>query len=425
MMEPVQKKRVLVLGSGGREHALVKHFLTYGHQVFCSPGSDGIALDAPCFKFEDFQELARIVSEKQIELVVVGPENYLAAGVADDLEKKGIFVFGPTKTVAQLETDKAFAKDFLIENSIPTAQSRTITKADQLELALSKFQAPYVVKASGLAQGKGVWIGHSLPEAAQVGTEFLKTHSSLVIEEFLGGLELSAFYLVDGNHSIYLGSAQDHKRLLDSDQGPNTGGMGAISPSPLESEALRKKIEDQILKPTLAGLKKRNLSYRGFMFLGLMLCGKSHEPYMLEYNCRMGDPETQCLLQRLDEDLLAAIVNLKASGGPRALRMKDGLSLTVVVASKGYPENPQTGFELGSLKCPTDLSLIHSGTSRIDSKWIAKGGRLFSVNSLQSNYELAKEKVYRWLLNDSDLPKDKVHFRKDIGGSAHEFSQSL
>jgi len=409
------RERILILGSGGREHALVRHLKSHQHEVFAWPGSDAISQEAKILAASDLHSLKTACQKESIKNIIVGPEQYLFEAFADELSSAGFFVFGPKKEVAQLETDKAYAKEFFFENKIPTARSQTVKSLEEAKTALNQFTAPYVVKASGLAQGKGVWIGTSKSEALKTAQEFLISHESLVIEEFLAGVEVSCFYLVDGENYEFLGTAQDHKRLLNDDQGPNTGGMGAISPSPLENPKLLSQIEKEVLLPTLMGLRKRNLSYRGFLFLGLMLV--KEKPYVLEYNCRMGDPETQCLLQRLKSDLWQSISDLNSNktGG---IQLSKEPAVTVVVAAKGYPTQPIKGTSLGQNLEASDLQILHSGTKLNNEKsWMANGGRLFTVNG-SGPFKQARQRIYEWIRNwqkSLGAEQNKVIYRSDIG----------
>lgn len=409
------RERILILGSGGREHALVRHLKSKGHEVFAWPGSDAIYLEAKLLEATDLTSLRIACQNQSIKNIIVGPEQYLFEAYADELSKAGMFVFGPKKEVAQLETDKAYAKEFFFENKIPTARSQNVRTIADAKAALAEFTAPFVVKASGLAQGKGVWIGASADEALKVSEEFLNAHESLVIEEFLEGVEVSCFYLVDGDNYEFFGSAQDHKRLLDGDQGPNTGGMGAISPSPLESQSFLAQVEKEILQPTLAGLKRRNLSYRGFLFVGLMMV--KDKPYVLEYNCRMGDPETQCLMQRLESDLWQSISDLQANR-PRQIKFKKESAVTVVVASRGYPAQPVKGTDLGENLNSSGPQVLHSGTKLKDGKsWVATGGRLFTV-SKSGNLKESRQQIYQWILNWQKTlgsQQNQIIYRTDVG----------
>ena len=413
----VAAKKILVMGSGGREHALCWHFKQKGAEVFAAPGSDAISNFIPRFSFKNFDELISQIQKNKIEDVIVGPEKYLADGVADTLIQKNISVFGPTKKAAELESDKSYAKEFCIRHKIPTAGSKILTSKDDLKTEIKKFKPPYVVKASGLAAGKGVWIGESHVDAIAFAEEVLKTHPSVVVEEFLDGEEISYFILIDGDNFSYLGSAQDHKRLLENDKGPNTGGMGAYSPIPILSETLRIKIEKKIVSPVLDGLKKDKIHYRGFLFIGLMVM--KDEPYVLEFNCRMGDPETQSLMMRLESPLLSLIENLH-KGKPTAAITKPGVALNVVVAARGYPDQPLQDFNLFGLEKnpPEGVEIFHSGTKWNGKNWVAKGGRLFSVCTLQPSLFECQNLIYPYI---ESLPflKDVI-YRKDIGVKAYK-----
>lgn len=410
-------KKVLVLGGGGREHALCWHLKQSGSEVFAAPGSAAIANLVPCFSFKNFDDLISQIQKNKIEEVIVGPEKYLAEGVADALTQKNISVFGPTQKAAELESDKSFAKEFCVRHKIPTAGSKILTSKDDLKIEIRKFKPPYVVKASGLAAGKGVWIGESHVDAIAFAEEVLKTHSSVVVEEFLDGEEISYFILVDGEHFSYLGSAQDHKRLLENDMGPNTGGMGAYSPIPILKDSLRAKIEKEIVLPILEGLKKDNIHYRGFLFIGLMVV--NDHPYVLEFNCRMGDPETQSLMMRLESPLIDLIENLH-NGKPEKAKTKNGVALNVVVAARGYPDQPLQDFNLFDLEKipPAGIEIFHSGTQWNGKNWVAKGGRLFSVCALRPSLLECQSLIYPYI---ESLPflKD-VTYRKDIGVKAYK-----
>lgn len=407
--------RLLVIGSGGREHSLVWHLKNSGAKVFCSPGSDAIAREVDCIPLKSFKDLGAFSKSESLTEIIVGPEKYLSEGIADELKDSGVRVFGPTKSAARLESDKSFAKNFCERHSIPTAKSITMTTAHQIDGALSHFQAPYVVKASGLAQGKGVWIGSSAQEAKMFGVEALKTHTSLVVEEFLNGEEISYFTLVDGEKYLFLGAAQDHKRLLENDHGPNTGGMGAHSPTPALTEELRLRIESEIVAPVIRGLKNDGIHYRGFIFFGLMVV--EQQPYVLEFNCRLGDPETQSLMMRLETPLIELIEGLRL-GTHCIPKLKSGVSLNVVLAARGYPDNPISGFELSGIdQRPDEIKIFHSGTKLDNGSWIATGGRLVSVNTFQKTLVDCQNIIYPWIESLSFL--DKVTFRRDVGVKAY------
>lgn len=406
--------KVLILGSGGREHALCWHLKKH-LGVEAAPGSDGISEIVNCWPFKDFDELSSQVKARKIDLVIVGPEKYLAEGVADALNAKGIYCFGPTQKAALLESDKAWAKAFCLRHNIPQARTETVKNNEELETKISLFQPPYVVKASGLAAGKGVWIGDNRSEAIEFGKAALGSHSSIVLEEFLVGEELSYFALVDGENYLVLGSAQDHKRLLENDRGPNTGGMGAFSPVPILTPELEEKIISKILKPSVEGLVKDRIPYRGFIFLGMMI--QKGEPYLLEYNCRMGDPETQSVMLRLKTPLTDLIQSLRDKKPLRA-QLDSRVSLNVVIAAKGYPDHPESGFALkGIQNPPNDVLVFHSGTKRVDGEFMASGGRLFSVNTIQKTLLECQQLIYPWI--ESFGFQDKVTYRRDIAVRAY------
>jgi len=406
---------ILVLGSGGREHAICWHLESRKYDVICSPGSDAISRIAKTHPLEDFKKLADYCKKEGIIEVIVGPEKYLAEGVSDFLTAEGLSVFGPTQSAARLETDKAWAKDFCIRHKIPTARSATITDIAELKDALMNFKPPFVIKASGLAQGKGVWIGSDWEEALRFSESALREHRALVIEEFIEGEEISYFSLVDGEKHLFLGAAQDHKRLLENDRGPNTGGMGAYSPTPQLTTELQEKIEKKVVEKVLAGLKADKIEYRGFLFLGFMI--HKSEPYLLEFNCRLGDPETQALMMRLDDSLLELIRSLKTDK-PRTAKMKNGVSLNAVIAARGYPENPASGFALEKIdEVPADLVVFHSGTKLKDKEWTATGGRLFSVNVFKDSLLECQQAIYPWIETFSF--HKNITYRRDIGVKAY------
>jgi len=414
-MTRLSSEKILVVGGGGREHALAWHLKKSGFDVNCAPGNDGISKSIPCWNFKDFDELAQRIQEEGISQVIVGPEKYLAEGIADFLTEKKIECFGPTKEAAQLESDKAFAKDFCIRHKIPQARTVSVSHSEDLRKALSNFESPYVVKASGLAAGKGVWIGSDLNEAVSFGTEALKQHKSLVIEEFLKGEEISYFAMVDGKNYALLGAAQDHKRLLENDLGPNTGGMGAYSPVPILNSDLEKKIIEEILERTIEGLQADKMTYRGFLFLGVMVVNS--KPYLLEYNCRMGDPETQVIMLRLESSLPELMSNLKKTSGLRA-KLDSRVALNVVIAGKGYPDEPKQGFPLiGIDEPPRGIQIFYSGVKQKGSHLIAAGGRIFSVNSLQTSLLECQSAVYPWI-EGFNFQKD-ICFRRDIAVKAY------
>lgn len=407
--------KILVLGSGGREHALVWHLKKSGVEIECAPGSDAIRREVECWEFKDFKDLSSKVKSRKINQVIVGPEKFLAEGVADALQAEGIQVFGPNREATQLESSKSWAKDFCIRHKIPTARSTTLTSSSNIQAELKKFNPPYVVKASGLAAGKGVWIGSNLEAATQFANETLKSHSSVVIEEFLVGEEVSYFVMIDGEESLFLGAAQDHKRLLENDLGPNTGGMGAYSPVPILTPTLQKKIEREITTRVQHGLRSDRIHYRGFLFMGLMIV--NDEPYLLEFNCRLGDPETQALMMRLQTPILDLMRGLEIRDSLDA-KHSPGVSLNVVIAAQGYPDQPKSGFELPGLEHQyKNIQIFHSGTKWNGTHWTASGGRLFSVAALRPTLFDCQNAIYPVIEDFSFL--SQVTFRRDIGVKAY------
>ncbi|MGA0163295.1 MAG: phosphoribosylamine--glycine ligase [Bdellovibrionota bacterium] len=415
----IKNEKVLVIGSGGREHALVWHLLQFGHRVECAPGSDAISEIAPVWGFKNFDDLLSQIKQRDLRLVIVGPEVFLADGLVDFLEKNKIATWGPNREAAQLETDKSYSKSFCLEMQIPTARAECLTDIQEFDSAIQNFRSPYVIKAAGLAAGKGVWIGEDKAEAKKFAKESLDNHSSLLIEDFISGREISCFYLVDGENFLFFGAACDHKRLLDEDVGPNTGGMGAYSPPEIWSEALKNEIETKILIPTLQGLTKRKTRYRGFLFLGLMINSKN-EPLLIEYNCRMGDPETQVILPRLKISLLSLIEDLDSKKPVSSSQIfSSQSSLAVIGASKEYPSSPSTPVELSELShIPSDCFLFHAGTKKEDSQFYGVGGRLFALGALANDLGDCRQRVYSWL-EQKKLDR-KIHFRKDIGSRKGE-----
>lgn len=418
---------ILLLGSGGREHALAWKMLQSNKckKLFVAPGNAGTGSIASNvnLKITDFEAIKSFALSENVEMVVVGPEDPLVNGIFDffqnDSDLKNIPVIGPSKKGAQLEGSKEFAKEFLVKHNIPTAGYESFTK-ETVEKGcafLETLQPPYVLKADGLAAGKGVLIINDLEEAKQelrnmlVDAKFGKASSKVVIEEFLDGIELSCFVLTDGKNYKILPTAKDYKRIGEGDTGLNTGGMGAVSPVPFADEILLEKIENRIVIPTIEGLKKDNIKYKGFVFIGLI--NVKGEPIVIEYNVRMGDPETEVVIPRLESDLVElfqAVANEKLD--EINLKVTDKSAATIMVVSGGYPEKYINGKEISGLETVHDSIVFHAGTKNDNYKIITNGGRVLAVTSLGENFEEAIKKSYQ---NIEKLHFDTMYYRKDIG----------
>ena len=418
---------ILLLGSGGREHALAWKMLQSNKctKLFVAPGNAGtgsIAFNVN-LKITDFEAIKLFALSEQVEMVVVGPEDPLVKGIFDffqnDSDLKHIPVIGPSKKGAQLEGSKEFAKKFLVKHNIPTAGYDSFTKetVEKGGAFLETLQPPYVLKADGLAAGKGVLIINDLAEAKQelrnmlVDAKFGEASSKVVIEEFLDGIELSCFVLTDGVNYKILPTAKDYKRIGEGDTGLNTGGMGAVSPVPFADAILLEKIENRIVKPTIEGLKKDNIQYKGFVFIGLI--NVKGEPIVIEYNVRMGDPETEVVIPRLQSDLVElfqAVANEKLN--EINLEVTDKSAATIMVVSGGYPEEYVNGKVISGIENVTDSIVFHAGTKKDNETIITNGGRVLAVTSLGDNFEEAIKKSYQ---NIEKLDFDTMYYRKDIG----------
>ena len=420
---------ILLLGSGGREHALAWKLSQSPlcESLFIAPGNPGTAKCGTNlnFGFTDFEALKKACIDKKIDLVIVGPEEPLVKGVTDfiinDPALKSIDVIGPDRKGAQLEGSKAFAKAFMMRHNIPTAAYKEFTVENYKEGVsyLKNHELPIVMKADGLAAGKGVVICENHIEAIAEfelmiqRAKFGDAGKRVVIEQFLQGIEMSVFVLTDGKNYVILPEAKDYKRIGEGDTGPNTGGMGAISPVPFANAALMKKIEERVIKPTVEGLQKEGLDYRGFLFLGFMIVNE--EPYMIEYNCRMGDPETEVVIPRLKNDLVelfAAVANqkldtIKIETDPRTV-------CTVVAVSGGYPGEYKKGCEINGIDDvnPADSMLFQMGTAVADGKVVTNGGRVFCITSYGRSVfdavEISKDEMKKVYF-------EGMGFRSDIG----------
>ena len=418
---------ILLLGSGGREHALAFKMLQSPKcsTLFVAPGNAGTAAIATnvSVNLTDFSAIKSFAIQEKVEMVVVGPEDPLVSGIydffKDDADLNHIPVIGPSKIGAQLEGSKEFAKEFLVKHKISTAAYDSFTK-ETVEKGcefLETLQPPYVLKADGLAAGKGVLILHDLEEAKTelrnmlVHAKFGNASAKVVIEEFLDGIELSCFVLTDGQHYKILPTAKDYKRIGEGDTGLNTGGMGAISPAPFADAVLLEKIETRIVKPTVEGLQKDEIEYKGFVFIGLIIV--KGEPIVIEYNVRMGDPETEVVVPRIKSDLVElfqAVTDGKLD--KVSLEIDERSATTVMMVSGGYPEDYEKGKEIFGLDKVEDSLVFHAGTKLENGKVVTNGGRVLAVTSFGNDFQEAIKKSYQ---NIDKLNFDKMYFRKDIG----------
>lgn len=418
---------VLVLGSGGREHAFAYKLAQsqYCKRLFVAPGNAGTAAIAENVPVgvNDFEQIKNVVLNNHISMVVVGPEDPLVNGIVDffasDDYLKNVWIIGPDQAGAQLEGSKEFAKKFMQEFNIPTAAYRSFTKetlSEGLEY-IENTQPPYVLKADGLAAGKGVVILQSTEEAKAelqkmlVDQKFGKAGATVVIEQFLSGIELSVFVLTDGKNYKILPTAKDYKRIGEGDTGLNTGGMGAVSPVPFADAVFLKKIEEKIVIPTVEGIRKRQMNYKGFVFIGLIKV--VDEPYVIEYNVRMGDPETEVVLPRIKTDMVSL---LKTTAEQKLdiieLQITSDAATTVMAVSGGYPEDYEKGFEISGLEKIEDSVVFHAGTALKNEKIITNGGRVLAVTSLHEDWREAIKISYQ---NLTKVHFDKMYYRKDIG----------
>jgi phosphoribosylamine--glycine ligase len=418
--------RVLLVGSGGREHALAwklaqSPLLT---RLYCAPGNAGIAGVAECVAIPatDFAALARFATDNQIDFAVIGADAQLVGGLWDVFEAAGVKALGPSKAAAVLEGSKGFVKDLCAELGLPTAAYRRFREADAAKAFAHGLGYPVVIKADGLAAGKGVIIAATAAETDKA-IDFMfeggfgASGHEIVVEEFMDGEEASFFALSDGVNAIPLAGAQDHKRVGDGDTGPNTGGMGAYSPAPVLPPALEQQAMDLFIKPTVAAMQARGMPYVGILFLGLMLTKAG--PKLVEYNCRFGDPETQVLLPRLDGDLLATMIAAREGRLDQvSLRWKPQAALTVVMASRGYPGTPEKGHVISGLQdaaAMPDVIVFHAGTEARGGETVAVGGRVLNVTGLGATVAEARARAY--------AAAEKIHWegafrRSDIGWRA-------
>jgi phosphoribosylamine--glycine ligase len=420
--------RVLVVGSGGREHALVWKLLQSPRidALFCAPGNGGIHKLASCVDIEptDVEGLVGLAKRERIDLAVIGPESALAVGAADAFDRAGVRVFGPSRAGAQVETSKVFAKVLMEKYGVPTASFKTFEEYGAASDYLRRLVPPYVVKADGICAGKGAYVIKDPGEGEAALRELLvdKVHGEagkkVIIEGFLPGVETSYLAFTDGSALLPMLPSQDHKALLDNDEGPNTGGMGAYAPVPFVDKELEGQIDKTIMKVVVEGLRKEGIVYRGVLYGGLMLDGR--KPYVLEFNARFGDPETQPLLFKMESDLLpilcACAEGALADAGP--ISWKQGVALCVVLASRGYPAKPEKGKVIRGLEAlegRDDVFVFHAGTQLSGGQYYTAGGRVLGVTVLGETYGDAVDKAYDAI---SLVEFEGMHFRKDIGRKA-------
>ena len=418
--------KILVIGSGGREHALAWR-LAQGakvQKVFVAPGNAGTALEdgVENVALSTIPDLIEFVQKEDIYMTVVGPEVPLAAGVVDAFRAEGLKIFGPTKAAAQLESSKDFAKAFMVRHNIPTAFYQTFSDATAARAYVQKHGAPIVIKADGLAAGKGVVVAMSKEEAFAAIDSMLSDNklgdagARVVVEEFLAGEEASFIVMVDGKNVLAMATSQDHKRLLDGDNGPNTGGMGAYSPAPIVTPQLHAKVLREVIQPVVRGMEKEGITYTGFLYAGLMIDAQGHAK-VLEFNCRMGDPETQPIMLRLKSDF-AVIVEHAIAGTLDKIEAEwdRRTALGVVMAAANYPDTPRKGDAITGLpKNPEDAHVFHAGTAMQDGKVVTQGGRVLCVTALGDMVKVAQKRAYE--IADG-IHFDGCQFRRDIGWRA-------
>ena len=416
--------RILVIGNGGREHALAWKFAESSsvERVFVAPGNPGTALEAKCENVAigvmDFDALTAFAGSQSIDLTVVGPEAPLVAGIKEAFDAKGLLCLAPSQAASRLEGSKRFAKEFMVRHQIPTASFEAFTTPGPAKQFARALGLPLVVKADGLAAGKGVVIATTYEAADQIiddmlsGNAFGDAGAEVVIEEFLRGEEASYIVISDGERTCAFASSQDHKRIFDHDEGPNTGGMGAYSPAPVVTPSVAARVEETIIQPVIRGMKAEGLEYKGFLYAGLMIDSEGL-PKVIEFNCRFGDPETQPVMMRLKEDLGAlCLAAAKGAMASRTLNFTEQSSIAVVMASEGYPQTPVLGDEIVGANGELSSKVFHAGTQFKDDTLVTSGGRVLAVTALGDDLKSAQTSAY---LDVNRISFRGSQFRSDIG----------
>lgn len=413
--------KILVVGGGGREHAICWKLSKEANvdKIYCAPGNAGISSIAECVNIgdSDIENLLKFAKENKIDLTIVGPEIPLVAGIVDVFEKEGLKIFGPNKKCAQLEGSKSFSKDFMIRHNLPTAKYKEYTDLDEAISEIDSFGYPVVIKADGLAAGKGVVIPENREDAITTLKEMMSDKKfgnagdKIVVEEFLTGIETSILAFVDNDTIVPMVSSKDHKKVFEGETGLNTGGMGTFSPSEIYTEKLAKEVQEKILDKTLEGFKKDNLNYKGILFVGLMITEDG--PKILEYNVRFGDPETQSVLFRLDTDLNKIISEILNNNLKNIeINYSKEEAICVMLTSGGYPENYEKGKVISGLEnLDSDIVVFHSGTKFDNENIVTNGGRVIGITAKGKTVKEAGEKVYE---NIKKINFEKMHYRKDI-----------
>lgn len=418
---------ILIVGSGGREHALAWKIAQSPlvKKIFCAPGNPGIAEIAECVDIgvENIEGLYNFALKRKIDLTIVGPEDPLVAGIVDRFMEGNLTIFGPTKRASIIEGSKVFSKNLMKKHSIPTADFKVFEDSKQAKKHVTMCEFPLIVKVDGLAKGKGVFVCKTLEDANNCIDDILENKifgpagDKVIIEEFLSGEEVSILALTDGTTIIPLSSVQDHKAVNDGDKGPNTGGMGAYSPVPIITRELQFYIEENILVPIVHAMKRENRPYKGVLYAGLMVT--STGPKVLEFNARFGDPETQVLLMRMKADLVPLLLSTTTNTLEDVeIEWNDGVSICVVMASKGYPDTYEKGFEISgleTLKGLDNVQVLHAGTAAKDGKIVTNGGRVLGVTALGKDIQEAQKTVYSAIQH---ITFEGAHYRRDIGAKA-------